>query len=117
VTMIHGIETAKFIASWNSYRNAIAGLAMSTDSDPALGDTRFVSAGRISPALSPLSWFSTIPYLSVILSNFSPNRLVIDPTGNYFWLSCETATRNRDAELTVPMQTRELVRKYSCLHR
>ncbi len=117
VTMIHGIETAKFIASWNSYRNAIAGLAMSTDSDPALGDTRFVSAGRISPALSPLSWFSTIPYLSIILSNFSPNRLVIDPTGNYFWLSCETATRNRDAELTVPMQTRELVRMYSCLHR
>ena len=117
VTMIHTVETAKFVASWSNYRNAIAELAMSTESDPALGNPRFVSAERISPALAPLSWFSTIPYLSVILSNFSPNRLVIDPTGNYFWLSCETAARNRDAELAVPVQTRELVRIYSCLHR
>ena len=117
VTMIHAVETAKFVASWSDYRNAIAALAMGNESDAALGDPRFVSAGRVSPALAPMSWFSTIPYLSIILSNFSPNRLVIDPTGNYFWLSCETATRNRDADLAVPMQTRELVRIYSCLHR
>jgi hypothetical protein len=117
VTMVHTVETAKFVASWNDYRNAIAVLAMSTESDPALGDPRFVSAERISPVLAPMSWFSTIPYLSIILSNFSPNRLVIDPAGNYFWLSCETATRSRDAERTVPVQTRELVRIYSCLHR
>src|SRR6185295_5861372 len=91
--------------------------AMSGNSDPALGDPRFVSTARISPALAPLSWFSTIPYLSIILSNFSPNRLVVDPAGNYFWLSCETATRNKDAGLVVPVQTRELVRAYSCLHR
>jgi hypothetical protein len=117
VTLIHAIETGKFVASWSDYRNAIAVLAISSKSDPALGDPRFVSAERISPALVPLSWFSTIPYLSVILSNFSPNRLVIDPTGNYFWLSCGTATRNRDAERVVPVQTRELVRAYSCLHR
>jgi hypothetical protein len=117
VTMIHAVETAKFVASWSDYRSAIAALAMGDESDPALGDPRFVSAGRVSPALSPLSWFSTIPYLSIILSNFSPNRLVIDPTGNYFWLSCETATKNRDAERAVPVQTRELVRIYSCLHR
>jgi hypothetical protein len=45
-------------------------LAISSHSDPALGDPRFVSAARISPALAPLSWFSTIPYLSIILSNF-----------------------------------------------
>jgi hypothetical protein len=117
VTMIHAVETAKFVASWSDYRSAIAALAMGDESDPALGDPRFVSAGRVSPALSPLSWFSTIPYLSIILSNFSPNRLVIDPTGNYFWLSCETATKNRDAERAVPVQSRELVRIYSCLHR
>lgn len=117
VTMIHAVETAKFVASWSDFRSAIAALAMGDESDPALGDPRFVSAGRVSPALSPLSWFSTIPYLSIILSNFSPNRLVIDPTGNYFWLSCETATKNRDAERAVPVQTRELVRIYSCLHR
>jgi hypothetical protein len=117
VTLIHAIETGKFVASWSDYRNAIAVLAMSSKSDPALGDPRFVSAERISPALTPLSWFSTIPYLSIILSNFSPNRLVIDPAGNYFWLSCGTATRNKDAELVVPVQTRELVQVYSCLHR
>ena len=117
VTLIHAIETGKFVASWSDYRNAIAVLAMSSESDPALGNPRFISAERISPALAPLSWFSTIPYLSIILSNFSPNRLVIDPAGNYFWLSCATATRNRDAELVVPVQTRELVRVYSCLHR
>jgi hypothetical protein len=117
VSLIHAVETGKFVASWSDYRNAIAVLAMNGDSDPALGDPRFVSAERISPALAPLSWFSTIPYLSIILSNFSPSRLVIDPAGNYFWLSCGTATRNRDAERVVPVQTRELVRAYSCLHR
>ena len=117
VTLIDAIETAKFVASWSNYRNAIAVLAMNSESDPALGNPRFISAERVSPALAPLSWFSTIPYLSIILSNFSPNRLVIDPAGNYFWLSCATATRNRDAELVVPVQTRELVRVYSCLHR
>ena len=117
VNLIHAIETGKFVASWMDYRDAIAGLAMGSESDPALGDPRFVSAERISPTLAPLSWFSTIPYLSIILSNFSPNRLVIDPAGNYFWLSCETATRSKDAELAVPEQTRELVRVYSCLHR
>lgn len=117
VTLIHAIETGKFVTSWVDYRNAIAVLAMSAEFDPALGDPRFVSAERISPALAPLSWFSTIPYLSIILSNFSPNRLVIDPAGNYFWLSCRTATRNKDAELVVPARTRELVRIYSCLHR
>ena len=117
VTLIHAIETGKFVASWIDYRDAIAVLAMSSKSDPALGDPRFVSAERISPTLAPLSWFSTIPYLSIILSNFSPNRLVIDPAGNYFWLSCGTATMNKDAELAIPVQTRELVRVYSCLHR
>jgi hypothetical protein len=117
VNLIHAIETGKFVASWMDYRDAIAGLAIGSESDPALGDPRFVSAERISPTLAPLSWFSTIPYLSIILSNFSPNRLVIDPAGNYFWLSCEKATRSKDAELAVPEQTRELVRVYSCLHR
>ena len=117
VSVIHAIETAKFVTSWINYRNAIAALAMSSESDPELGDPRFVSAERISPTLAPLSWFSTIPYLSIVLSNFSPSRLVIDPAGNYFWLGCATATRNKEAELAVPVQTRELIQVYSCLHR
>jgi len=117
ITLIHAIEIRKFVAAWSDYRNAIAALAMSSEADPALGNPRFVSSERISPTLRPLSWFSTVPYLSVILSNFSPNRLVIDPAGNYFWLSCATATRSKNADLAIPAQTREMVSIYSCLHR
>jgi hypothetical protein len=117
VSLIHTVETGKFVAAWTDYRVAIAALATSEHSDPALGDPRFVSSTRISPGLNSLSWFSTIPYLSIVLANFSPNRLVIDPAGNYFWLSCATATENRDADRAVPVQARELVRIYSCLHR
>jgi hypothetical protein len=53
----------------------------------------------------------------VIVANFKPNRLVIDPAGNYFWLSCATATANARAARAVPEEGRDLVRIYSCLHR
>lgn len=117
VTLIHVVETAKFVTAWSRYRETIATLAMSQDSDPALGDPRFVSSKRGPPDLAPLEWFSTIPYLSAILANFRPNRLVIDPAGNYFWLSCATATRSMERQLVVPLYTRELIRTYSCLNR
>jgi hypothetical protein len=117
VALVHTVETGKFVRAWTGYRNAIASLATGQEADPWLGDPRFVSSARISPDLNALSWFSTIPYLSVVLANFSPNRLVIDPAGNYFWLGCATATQNRDAERAVPVQARALIRIYSCLHR
>jgi hypothetical protein len=117
VLAINIVQTSRFVAGWSAYRSALVTLAMSDESDPSLGSSQFVSSQRLSPSLEPLAWFSTIPYLSIVLSNFSPKRLVIDPKGNYFWLSCETATKNRDAKLAVPEQTRELVRVYSCLHR
>jgi hypothetical protein len=117
VTLIHVVETGKFVAAWSRYRSAIATLAMRQDSDPALGDPRFVSSKQVPPDLAPLEWFSTIPYLSLILANFRPNRLVIDPDGNYFWLSCATATHSMERQLVVPLRARELVRTYSCLHR
>jgi hypothetical protein len=117
VTSIHVVETGKFVTAWVNYRGAIAALATGNESDPSLGDPRFVSSARAAPALAPLAWFSTIPYLSVVVANFSPNRLVIDPAGNYFWLSCATATQNREAERAVPLEARDLVRSYSCLHR
>ena len=117
VTLIHVVETAKFVTAWSRYRDVIATLAMSQDSDPALGDPRFVSSRRGPPDLAPLEWFSTIPYLSAILSNFRPNRLVIDPAGNYFWLSCATATHSTERRLVVPLHVRELIQTYSCLHR
>jgi hypothetical protein len=117
VTLVHIFQTAQFVTAWSRYKDAIFSLAMSQESDPALGDPRFIASSRAPPDLAPLAWFSTIPYLSIILADFRPNRLVIDPKGNYFWLSCATATHNRDRDLAVPRETRELVRIYSCLHR
>ena len=117
LTLVHVVETGKFVAAWSDYRTAVAALAMGDDSDPALGNPHFVSSDRIASNLNRLSWFSTTPYLSVIVANFTPNRLVIDPAGNYFWLSCATATANAKAARAVPEQGRDLVRIYSCLHR
>jgi hypothetical protein len=117
LTLVHVVETAKFIATWTNYKAAVAALAISDGSDPALGNARFVSSERIPASLNRLSWFSTTPYLSVVVANFIPNRLVIDPAGNYFWLSCATATANAKAARATPAEGRDLVRIYSCLHR
>lgn len=117
ITFVHAIETEKFLVSWQSYKSSVATLAMGSASDPALGDPRFVSSERIGPDLNQLSWNSTTPYLSVIVANLLPNRLVVDPTSNYFWLSCETATANYEALRFVPPASRNLVRIYACLHR
>jgi hypothetical protein len=117
LTLVHVIETGKFVAAWTNYRTAVAALASGEQSDPALGNPHFVSSERIPSNLNRLSWFSTTPYLSVIVANFMPNRLVIDPAGNYFWLSCATATENHRAARAVPEAGRDLVRIYSCLHR
>jgi hypothetical protein len=117
VTLVHVVETGKFVAAWTDYRAAVTTLATGDQSDPALGDPRFVSSERIASHLTRLAWFSTTPYLSVIVANFMPSRLVIDPIGNYFWLSCATATANDRAARMAPEEGRDLVRIYSCLHR
>lgn len=116
-TSIHVVQTAKFVTDWTAYKAAIKVLALGSAFDPALGDPCFVSSQRISPELNQLSWFSTVEYLSIIVSDFKPARLVVDPAGNYFWLSCETATENAKAARAVPEPARDLVRIYSCLHR
>ncbi|WP_291686550.1 hypothetical protein [Bradyrhizobium sp.] len=117
LTLVHVVETGKFVAGWAHYRAAVAALAVGDASDPALGDPHFVSSDRIAAELNRLSWFSTTPYLSVVLANFTPNRLVIDPAGNYFWLSCATATANEEAVRAASDAGRDLIRLYSCLHR
>ena len=116
-TAIHVVQTAKFVTDWTAYKAAVRALALGSASDPALGDPRFVSSQRISPELNQLGWFSTVEYLSIIVSDFKPVRIVVDPAGNYFWLSCGTATENAKAARSVPMPARDLVRIYSCLHR
>jgi hypothetical protein len=118
VTLVHAVETQRFVATWTDYRHALRALAGGTASDPTLGDARFVSSGRIDHGLNRLSWWSTTPYLSVLVtSNLAPARLVFAPDSNYFWLSCETATANARAQNPVPQDTRRLIAKYSCLHR
>jgi hypothetical protein len=117
VNLVHVVQTSKFVTEWTAYKSAVRSLATGSISDPALGDPRFVSAQRIAPDLKQLTWFSTVEYLSVLVSDFMPTRLVIDPRGNYFWLSCRTATANFDAARAVPAAARDLIRIYSCLHR
>ncbi|HEY0223529.1 MAG TPA: hypothetical protein VGC38_03365 [Pseudolabrys sp.] len=117
VMLIHAVETAKFISAWIEYKAAVAALATGEASDPSLGDPRFVSSERIGADLNRLSWNSTTLYLSVILAKFAPARLVVDPTGNYFWLSCKTATASFNASRAVPAPARDLLRAYACLHR
>lgn len=118
IALIHVVETAKFVRTFVGYTAAVAALATGSASDPALGDRRFVSSARIDPGLNRLSWFSTTPYLSVLLApKLAPARLVVDPSANYFWLSCDTARANERAERAVPRASRALVRIYACLHR
>jgi hypothetical protein len=118
VMLVHCVETAKFVTAWSAYKVAVRALATGNASDPALGDPRFVSSARINPKLDRLSWFSTTPYLSVLVApGFAPARLVVDPEADYFWLSCETATENLASPSAVPLETRRVIRDYSCLHR
>ena len=117
VMLVHAVETARFVSAWTNYKAAVLALATGAASDSVLGDPRFVSSDRIGLALNRLSWFSTTLYLSAVLTDFAPARLVVDPSSNYFWLSCATATANLNAERAVPRETRALVRTYACLHR
>jgi hypothetical protein len=112
------VETAKFVSAWSNYTGAVRSLATGSISDPGLGDPRFVSSDRVPKPLQRLEWFSTTPYLSALVApHFKPNRLVVDPDDNYFWLSCKTATRSAKGWRYFPTEPRELIRLYSCQHR
>ena len=118
LTLVHAVETAKFVTAWTGYEAAVRALAIGAASDPALGDPRFVSSERIAPDLNRLKWQTTTPYLSVLLApDFLPARLVVDPTTGYFWLGCRLATANAKADVAIPAASRELIRAYECLHR
>jgi hypothetical protein len=119
VMLIHAVETAKFVTAWTRYTAAVRALATGIASDPALGDSHFVSSSRIGADLNRLSWFSTTEFLSVLVTpDFAPARLVIDPRrDNYFWLTCKVATANENADRAIPVESRRLVRVHACLHR
>ena len=118
VMLVHTVETAKFVAAWSRYTHEVRVLANGATSDPSLGDSHFVSSERIGSDLNRLAWSSTTPFLSVLVApKFAPAKLVVDPSENYFWLSCKTATANEEADRVIPVQTRRLVRIHACLHR
>jgi hypothetical protein len=118
LTLAHAVETEKFVAAWTRYAAAVRGLASGAASDPALGDARFVSSDRIDPATNRLQWQTTTQFLSVLVApGFRPNRLVIDPSAGYFWLTCQRATATEQADVALPVESRRLIRVYSCLHR
>jgi hypothetical protein len=118
VMAMHAVETAKFVGAWTHYEGAVRKLAMGTVSDPALGSSSFVSSDRIPAQLNRLSWFSTTPFLSIIVAPaFAPVKLVVDPLSNYFWLTCKTAAASEGADRAIPPRSRRLVRQYVCLHR
>jgi hypothetical protein len=118
VSLVHAVETAKFVAGWRDYTAAVRRLASGTASDPGLGDARFVSAARLPADLDRLAWFSTTPFLSVLIApSFAPTRLVVDPRANYFWLPCATARANLAAGGGIPTASRDLIATFSCLHR
>jgi hypothetical protein len=115
---VHALETERFVAAWIRYEEAVRQLATGSISDPELGDQRFVSANRIPPRLHGLVWASTTHFLSILVAPaFAPARLVVDPDANYFWLPCRTAAANAVGRRAVPLVTRQLLRKYACLHR
>ncbi len=118
LTLANGVETARFVTAWADYTSAVRKLAMGTASDPELGDPRFVSLNRTPISLRPLSWSSTTPFLSVMVApNFKPVRLVVDPTADYFWLSCRFAHDEEAATRAIPLSSRTLIRAHTCLHR
>jgi hypothetical protein len=118
IALVHAVETAKYVSAWTDYKAAVYALAMGSLSDPQLGDPAFVSSARIGNDLQALSWFSTTPYLSVVVApRFQPRRLVVDPNGGYYWLSCETAATSHEGNRAIPKESRRLVRVYSCRHR
>jgi hypothetical protein len=118
LALVNAVETARFVTAWTDYKSAVRKLAMGAASDPQLGDPRFVSLDRTPMSLRPLSWSSTTPFLSVMVApNFKPARLVVDPTADYFWLSCRFAHDNEAATRAIPLASRALIRAHACLHR
>src|SRR5262249_16295593 len=118
LTLVHAVETVKFVDGWVKYEAAMRALAVGTASDGALGDPRFVSSDRIAADVNRLSWLTTTPFLSVLVApGRLPSRLGVDPGAGYFWLTCALATANEKADLPIPVASRTLIRIHACLHR
>lgn len=118
ISLVHVVETAKFVVAWQSYKAALRELTSHPSGDPWLGDARFVSSQRIAGDASRLSWHSTTQYLSVLLApGLAPRRLVVHPDAGYHWITCRTAAASVDREGAIPWHSRRLVMAHACQHR
>lgn len=118
VTLVHAVETAKFVAAWDAYQGAVAKLATSALSDPWLGDPRFVSALRLGDDANRMSWHSTTQYLSILVApGMRPRRLVVHPDAGYHWMTCRTAAASEQSEGAIPWESRRLIMAHACQHR
>ncbi len=116
VLVVHAFETVKFTRAWKQYVREVGALASASASDPRFGDSRFVSAQRLSQHTKGLAWASTTPYLSILLSaNQRPAKLVIDPDTRFFWMSCERARAQRQTGSALPLPSLEMIERYACL--
>jgi hypothetical protein len=55
----------------------------------------------------------------LVAPDFRPARLAIDPRSDYFWISCATATASvkKAKGRGIPVQSREMIRDYTCRNR
>jgi hypothetical protein len=133
VSLVHVVQTSKFVSAWQVYVVAVRQLAKSDPASPnptatrpakhakpprELSDSRMISSEHIDDDVNRPSWHSTTQYLSVLVApGFLPRRLVADPDAGYFWLSCSLAKRSENAPRAIPMPSRTLIRIHACLNR
>lgn len=113
--VVHGAETARFANAWQGHLAYFTRLVTQPSRN-----ARYVELDPEQPQYEELPWFSTLPYLSVLVApDFKPARLAIDPKSDYFWISCATATGSarKAGPRGIPAQSREMIRRYSCEHR
>lgn len=111
---VHSVETARFADAWEDHLTLFRKLISES------ARSRFVEMDPENPQYEELPWFSTLPYLSVLVApDFRPARLAIDPRSDYFWISCATATASvkKAGAKGIPARSRELIREYTCRHR
>ena len=114
ILVVHGAETARFAIAWRDHLQMFTRLV----SEPSRA--KFVEVDPEVPEYEELPWFSTLPYLSVLVApDFKPARLAIDPRSDYFWISCATATASvrKAGAHGIPKQSREMIRDYTCRNR
>jgi hypothetical protein len=115
ILVIHAAETARFADAWRDHLALFQSMVTQ-----ASARSREVEIDAENPEYEELPWFSTLPYLSVLVApDFKPARLGIDPRSDYFWITCATATASvkKAGPSGIPAQSREMIRRYSCQHR